>query len=239
MAESANETLREKAFAFDIKDAKDNDQLLVQLVEACLYMKGGIITEGEVAGKLDVPREVVREALEKLSQNYKNYDMAIRVRNICDDQWIMDLKEIVSEHVECFYIEKKPYTRSEVMTLSFVAYTQPIPKKILTFYRGSGAPRHAKKWIESGFMAMKTLPVDSPELKYIISDYERDLTESLFGEDDESPEDEVEKPVLFKKKELDCLVTTSKFTGYFNLPEDIEAMKDALENMKEIYEILG
>ena len=89
--------------------------------------------------------------------------------------------------------------------------------------------------MESGFMKGKALPRDSSELKYIISDYERDLTETLIEAGEEIPK----KAKLFKKKELDCYVTTPKFTGYFNLPEDIEAMKDALEEMKDIYDILG
>ncbi|MFX0102327.1 MAG: SMC-Scp complex subunit ScpB [Candidatus Hodarchaeota archaeon] len=235
MAESAREKMVAETLEFDIKDAKNDDQLLLQLVEACLYMKGKIITEGEITNKLNLPAVLVRKALEQLSENYKNYNLAIQVRNVCDDQWIMDIKDLVSEHVESFYIEKKPYTRSEVMTLSFVAYTQPIPKKVLSFYRGSGAVQHVKKWMESGFMKAKVLLRDSHELKFIISDYERDLTETLIEADEEIPE----KAKLFKKKELECFVTTPKFTGYFNLPEDIEEMKDALEEMKDIYDILG
>ena len=206
MAESPIQEVQEESFEFDIKDAKSDEQLLLQLVEACLYMKGSIITEGEIAGKLSIPVPSVRKALEQLSENYRNHDLAIQVRNVFDDQWIMDIKDIVAEHVESFYIEKKPYTRSEVMTLSFIAYTQPIPKKVLTFYRGGNASKHARKWIDSGFVKARLLPRDSPELKYIISDYDRDLTESLIEQGEESPEKAKEKQVLFKRKELIILL---------------------------------
>jgi chromosome segregation and condensation protein ScpB len=131
-----------------IEDMVKDADTLVQLIESCLFMRGEAVSATDIAENLGIPRETIDNGLQLLVQRYDCFGGAIRVRQIDDDYWIMDLKDDVAEHVETFYIEQKPYTKSDIMSLAFIAFTQPVPKQVLAFYRGSGATAQAKKWVD-------------------------------------------------------------------------------------------
>ena len=220
--------------------AKDSDTL-VQLVESCLFMRGEAVSAADIAENLGIPREMIDQGLQQLPQRYECFGGAIRVRQIDDDYWIMDLKEDVSEHVETFYIEQKPYTKSDIMTIAFIAYTQPVPKQVLALYRGNNGTAQARKWIDAGFVTETKVPRNDPAVASIVQKYieERETT-TLVSESGETNEVEGTKKhpkrdAWLDKEEYSCYVTASRFSGYFNLPRDVDAMKVELENWKEIY----
>lgn len=220
--------------------AKDTD-MLVQLVESCLFMRGEAVSAADIAENLSIPRETIEKDLAELVQRYECFGGAIRVRQIDDDYWIMDLKEDVSEHVETLYIEQKPYTKSDIMTIAFIAYTQPVPKQVLSFYRGNNATGQAKKWVDAGFVIETKVPRDDPGLASIMQKYIEERKEAtLADEPGENEEAEGEKKhpkrdAWLDKEEYSCYVTALRFSGYFNLSRDITKMKVELENWKEIY----
>ncbi|MHC1592185.1 MAG: SMC-Scp complex subunit ScpB [Candidatus Helarchaeales archaeon] len=225
-------------------------EFLIQLVEACLFIKGEIISEREISTKTGIPIELVHEALLRLSDIYRHRDLAIQVRNIHDDHWIMDLKEIYESRVEGFYIENKRFTKAEIMTLSFIAFKQPVPLKVLSFYRGSKASKHTATWIQEGFVKQVKVNPSDPALADLLKKYEADLIDlkrKSTGQSGVTRSDKTsqankkgKKPVPVTKKSIDvvCLVTTDKFAGYFNLPLDRDELKNELENVRELQELL-
>lgn len=240
-----------------------DDDLLVQLVEACLFMAGKAVTERDIAGELGIPGEAIHGALRRLSRNYDMFNGAMRVRNTHDDEWIMDLHEVVADHVESFYIEEQAFTRPEIMTLAYVAYVQPVPRKALAFYRGNNGPAHAARWIDAGFMAVEHVPRDDPALQEFVKQHEADKA----GREASRDADRADKGgreasaglagaasttgtagtgrarkgtrVVDASGPIECLVTTPKFAGHFNLPRDVTGLKEALGTWREIYGILG
>jgi chromosome segregation and condensation protein ScpB len=224
-------------------------EVVVHLVEGSLFMAADIISEKDITLNLNLPPELVHDALLQLQHNYEAYDGAIQVRHTHDDCWMMCVKDEVSENVEPFYIEKKPYTRSEIMTLAFVAYAQPIPRHVLKFYRGQNTPAHVTKLESAGFVAKINLPVDDPALTEVMAKYTDDLEAERFEREfsgpvemlDELPtEPSVEKKTRkIQPSTYACFVTTPKFAGYFNLPQDPAEMKAALETWKDIYGLLN
>ncbi len=224
-----------------MESARKDNEVLLQLVEACLYMHGEAIAEGDIAETIGIPIVAVHGALQDLSRRYVSYAGAIRVREIDDGLWLMDLHEEVSEHVDTFYIERVPYTRSEVMTLAFVAFAQPVPRPVLAFYRGSNAGSHARKLVDAGFVREETIKRDDPHVKDIVAKYKQDLTERLastteqpIGKEEEQAEKK-NRDSWLERGDYPCYVTTNRFCGYFNLPRDRDSMKKELVNWKEIY----
>ena len=230
-----------EAAQVSIDAARKDGEVLVQLVESCLFMHGEAIAEGDIADTLGIPVVSVQGALQNLSKRYASYAGAIRVREIDDGLWLMDLHEEVSEHVDTFYIEQTPYTRSEIMTLAFIAFTQPVPRRVLSFYRGTNAGSHARKLVEAGFVKEELIGSQDPRLKEVVARYRNDLAERFAG----APEAPVggeggKKGGQFRdswlvRPEYTCYSTTPRFCGYFNLPHDLDSMKKELENWKEIY----
>lgn len=222
--------------------ARNDREVLLQLVEASLFVRGEPITEGDIADGMGIPVAAVREALQLLARRYESHDGAIRVREIDEGLWLMDLHEEISEHVETFYLEDKPCTRSEIMTLAFIAFAQPVPKQVVNFYRGKSAGSHARKLVEAGFVKEESIDRADSRLKDIVSRYQQDLAERLAETGEHSPSQEEGQQQDKKKPDawLDrasytCYATTSRFCGYFNLPRDVESMKKQLENWKDIY----
>ncbi|HME52871.1 MAG TPA: SMC-Scp complex subunit ScpB [Candidatus Lokiarchaeia archaeon] len=237
MAEIAN-LLGSQATIEDM--AKDSDTL-VQLIESCLFMRGEAVSAADIAENLGIPRETIDQGLSQLVQRYECFGGAIRVRQIDDDYWIMDLKEDVSEHVETFYIEQKPYTKSDIMTIAFIAYMQPVPRRVLAFYRGSSATAQARKWVDAGFVVETKVSREDPSLTRLMQKYTDEREEAVASASpDESNEPEGKKEhskrdSWLDKDEFSCYVTAPRFSGYFNLPRDVDAMKAELENQKEMY----
>ncbi|MHA1679562.1 MAG: SMC-Scp complex subunit ScpB [Promethearchaeota archaeon] len=248
------ESLRLDSDALSGKD----EEILCNLVEGALFMKGKMIAVSELSSGLGIPPEPIQGALLQLKENYKDHGGAMQVRNVYDDYWVLELREVYTGHVDEFYIEDKPYTRSEIMTLSFVAFMQPVPKKILKFYRGNNAISHVKKFVRAGFLREITLNRGDGQLVGIIDQYERERAERMadLGEEMEGadmvPECETgtngQQPstIPFKNKKvrkkrvpkptdlLECYISTRKFSGYFNLPGDVDAMKLELEEWQDI-----
>jgi chromosome segregation and condensation protein ScpB len=229
------------AVAVPMESARKDGEVLLQLVEACLYMRGEAIAEGVIADTMGIPVVAVRGALQDLSRRYTSYAGAIRVREIDDGLWLMDLHEEMSEHVETFYLEKMPYTRSEIMTLAFLAFAQPVPRQVLSFYRGSNAGSHARKLVDAGFANEECINREDPRLKGIVAKYKQDLAERLADAPERPVDGEVGKTdgksrdSWLERAEYQCYATTNRFCGYFNLPRDLVSMKKELENWKEIY----
>ncbi|MBD3188195.1 hypothetical protein GF325_15275, partial [Candidatus Bathyarchaeota archaeon] len=203
------------------------------------------------------------EALLTLKANYEHFKGALQVRNVYEDYWVLELKEIFTRDVEEFYIEDEAYSRSEVMTLAFIAYSQPVPKRVLRFYRGNAASTHARKWLRAGFLESKTITRGDPVLSDLLERHGRDKNARL-EEMEARIEEEIEKLKekndaesiqvdardLARKKtkrkkrrekptdRLECFITTPKFSGYFNLPGDVSTMKCELEEWRSICDML-
>nr|MDO8111399.1 SMC-Scp complex subunit ScpB [Candidatus Sigynarchaeota archaeon] len=226
-----------------VDDAAKDSEVLLQLVESCLFMHGEMVMETDIVENLGIPRDAIKKALNQLTKRYEGYGGAIRVREIDEGCWLMDLQEDVSEHVDMFYIEQKPYTRSEVMTLAFVAFMQPLPRQILAFYRGTNAAAHAWKWIDAGFVKETSITRDDARLKDLVQKYQDDRAmakASAQGAEDDKARDgkAVNKPDTWLGKEaFTCYTTTPRFSGYFNLSNDLAHLKKELENWKEIYRL--
>ncbi len=224
-----------------IENIKKDGEVLLQLVEACLYMHGEAIAEEDIADTMGIPVVAVHKALQGLSKRYTSYAGAIRVREIDDGLWLMDLHEEVAEHVDMFYIENMPYSRSEVMTLAFVAFAQPVPRQVLAFYRGSNAGSHARKLIDAGFVKEENIKREDPRLKDVVTKYKHDAAERLADapespdNGDEGTKENKPRDTWLDRAEYLCYATTYRFCGYFNLPRDLDSMKKELENWKEIY----
>jgi chromosome segregation and condensation protein ScpB len=232
---------QDAAISISIDDACKDREVLLQLVESCLFMRGEAIIEDDIASTLGIPADTVHQALLDLVDRYASYGGAIRVREIDDGTWLMDLHPDVAEHVDTFYIDQKPCTRSEVMSLAFIAFMQPVPKHMLAFYRGANAGSHARKWIEAGFMKEEIVKSGDPRLASIVAKYRQDLN---INNADASPilenmangQKQAKSPFAWLASgEYSCYATTARFCGYFNLPRDLESMKKELENWKEIY----
>ncbi len=230
-----------EATQVSIETARKDSEVLVQLVESCLFMHGEAIAEGDIGDTLGIPVVAVHGALQELSKRYASYAGAIRVREIDGGLWLMDLHEEVSEHVDTFYIEQTPYTRSEIMTLAFIAFTQPVPRRVLSFYRGTNAGSHVRKLIEAGFIKEEPVGSQDPRLKDVVARYRNDLAERFAGAL-EAPasgkgvrEEGRARDSWLGRPEYTCYGTTPRFCGYFNLPHDLDSMKKELENWKEIY----
>ncbi|MEX2681965.1 MAG: SMC-Scp complex subunit ScpB [Candidatus Sigynarchaeota archaeon] len=226
----------------DVLDiAKKDSEVLLQLVESCLFMRGEAIAEGDIADTLGIPVASIHDALQSLAKRYDTYAGAIRVREIDDGLWLMDLREEVSDHVDTFYIEEMPYTRSEVMTLAFIAFTQPVPRQVLSHYRGSNAGSHARKFIKAGFVKEEIIKHDDPRVKDLVERYKQDVAErlanasQLLETNDGGNKEKKPRGSWLDRAEYICYATTNRFCGYFGLPRDFESMKKELENWKEIY----
>lgn len=224
-----------------IEAARKDGEVLLQLVESSLFMRGEAIAEGDIADTLGIPAVAVHGALQDLAKRYASYAGAIRVREIDDGLWLMDLHEDVAEHVDTFFIEQKPYTRSEIMTLAFIAFAQPVPRQVVSFYRGSNASSHARKLVEAGFVKEDCIKRDDPRLKDIVVKYKQDMAERLAsaterpGEKREGEPERKNRESWLDRVEYPCYATTNRFCGYFNLSRDPVSMKKELENWKEIY----
>jgi chromosome segregation and condensation protein ScpB len=199
--------------------ARKDGEVLLQLVESSLFMRGEAIAEGDIADTLGIPLVAIRGALQSLSKRYESYAGAIRVREIDDGVWLMDLREEVSEHVDTFYLEQKPYTRSEVMTLAFVAFAQPVPRQVLSFYRGSNAGSHARKLVEAGFVKEESLNRDDPRLKDIVAKYKQDVADRLasapgqLSDPEEGKTEKKSRDSWLDRADFMCYATTNRFCG--------------------------
>ncbi|MHA1792932.1 MAG: SMC-Scp complex subunit ScpB [Promethearchaeota archaeon] len=249
------------SFTVEIDDAKEDLELLSQIVEGCLFVKSDMLSEREISEKLGIPATMIKRALERLAKNYEENGSILRVRNIHDDYWLMDMEDVYTAKIEQFFIEGSHYTKAEVMTLVFIAYSQPIPKNILTFYRGSNATKHVKKWMELGFISEVLLENNNAQLKDLIEKYNFDKNGKKVEvkEDNKTAQEYIKDKLKNKKiknqqsnknkknkrrkniitKKQTCYITTKKFSGYFDLPIDIDDLKDALEEWKEIYAMLS
>ena len=245
--------VKHMAAEIEPQDALSDMEVLCQMVEACLFINGEMVAERDLSEELHIPRDLIHNALLQLEKNYRYFNCAIRVRNTHEDYWIMDLKDMVSESVECFYLEDKPFTKSEIMTLSFIGYMQPVPKHVLKFCRGSNATSHASKLEDSGFITQLKLSRDDASLEPALAYYretkrkeEKQLPDVPPNKDNPpvkgNPGKKKQKRKSRKKKkpsEYTCYKTTPKFAGYFDLPSDPNELKASLDEMKEIYNLLG
>jgi chromosome segregation and condensation protein ScpB len=240
-ATAARAQEHDAAVSISIDDACKDREVLLQLVESCLFMRGEAIIEGDIADTLGIPLDAIHQALLDLVDRYASYGGAIRVREIDVGTWLMDLHPDVAEHVDTFYIDQKLCTRSEVMSLAFIAFMQPVPKHVLAFYRGTNAGSHARKWIDAGFMQEEIVKSGDSRLAAIVAKYRQDVEISRADalpvlEKMANGQKQAKSPVAWLASgEYSCYATTSRFSGYFNLPHDLESMKKELENWKEIY----
>lgn len=231
----------DEAAQISIDAARKDDEVLVQLVESCLFMRGDAIAEGDIADTLGIPAVAVRRALQNLADRYVAYAGAIRVREIDDGLWLMDLHEDVSDHVDTFYIEDLPYTRSEVMTLAFIAFAQPVPRQVLAHFRGTNAGSQARKLVEAGLVKEEVIGSQDPRLRDVVENYKHDLAERLadvaehHDRGGDGTRSTKTRGSWLDRAEYPCYATTNRFCGYFNLPRDLDSMKRELENWKEIY----
>ncbi len=120
--------------------SQNDDELLVKLTEAVLFLENRPVHVGAVAKITGRSREKVRDALKKLEQKLNTQKSALRViRNERDDYYLTIEKDLYAKLGKYYDASKKIKLSPQALeTLSIVAYKQPVTKSEIEKIRGVG-----------------------------------------------------------------------------------------------------
>jgi segregation and condensation protein B len=119
----------------------------LNLLEAALYVAGRPLDLKTLGHMIHTrsKKKVIRY-VEKIVDEYKNRGSSLEVLKVDDNRFVLQLKVEYSSKVK--KLSSKPLlTTGPLKTLSYIAYSQPITKKLLTDVRGRHAYGHIKKLI--------------------------------------------------------------------------------------------
>jgi segregation and condensation protein B len=115
----------------------DNLQKETALVEAILFMESEPLDEAGLVRNSGLSKEIIKEALDRLSERYALSDCGIELSHIGGGVMISPKREYW-ENLKDHYGKKSEgkISRAAMETLSIIAYSQPITKAEIKGFRG-------------------------------------------------------------------------------------------------------
>ncbi len=171
-------------------------------IEAALFLTGSPISVEMLSQRLrDIPYDQIEPLILELIQDYQKEDTALEILQFSPHIYGFQVKNhVMSDPSVNKFLKGSDFTPTEVRTLAFLASNQPIEGRDVTEFIGSGAKKAMRNLLSRGFIHMK-------KKSYTI------LNES-----------EKEKKINIKE-----YTTTQLFADYFDVPNQIDLIKEKLE----------
>ena len=179
--------------------AQELDQLdqteNLKKIEAALFLSARYLTIQELIMLTDINPLMLRELLEKLTNQYSQNTSSIQIVNK-KNKYKMDVKEEYIGLINKLATGNVEFTKAEQETLAVLAYKQPVKQSVIINIRGNKAYEHIKHFIETGLVIAKRIG-HTKELKlsdnffdYFHLQKKADGTSEIVPEDDDENEDE-------------------------------------------------
>ena len=171
-------------------------------IEAALFLAGSPISI-EMLSKMirDVPVELIEPLIQDLIQDYQEEDTVLEIYQFTPHTYGFQVRNtVISEPGIGRFTKGSDFTASEVKTLAFLASNQPIEGRDVIEFIGTGAKKAMKTLLTRGFIRMK-------KKSYTVLD-----------------ESAKEKKVNIREYS-----TTQLFADYFDVPNQIEIIKEKLD----------
>ena len=123
------------------------------LVESVLYLQSEPIDEGSIARMSGMSKDMVKAALEKISERYAALDCGFELSYIGGGVMI-SIKREYWEILKPYYGKKSDakISRAAMETLSIVAYSQPVTRAEIEKIRGVSADNMIRLLLEKGLV---------------------------------------------------------------------------------------
>ncbi|MHA1612618.1 MAG: SMC-Scp complex subunit ScpB [Promethearchaeota archaeon] len=171
-------------------------------IEAALFIAGSPISVEMLSQRLrDIPYDQIEPLILELIRDYQNEDTALEIYQFAPHTFGFQVRNhVISDPSIAKFTKGSDFTPTEVKTLAFLASNQPIEGRDVTEFLGSGCKKAMRNLLSRGFIQMK-------KKSYII------LNES-----------EKEKKINIRE-----YTTTQLFADYFDVPNQIDLIKEKLE----------
>jgi segregation and condensation protein B len=123
------------------------------LVEAILYMESDPVDEGKISNICGLSKEIVKAALDKLSERYTAADCGLELSRLGGGIMISAKREYW-ENLKERYGKKSEgkISRAAMETLAIVAYSQPVTRAEIEKIRGVSADNMIRLLLEKGLI---------------------------------------------------------------------------------------
>ena len=123
------------------------------LIEAALYVAGHPLDVNELCSVLKTrSKNRVKRIVKLLMQEYTNRNTALEILELKDERYVLQLKAEFTPLVRKL-VNRPLLSSGPLMTLSYVAYRQPVSQKRVIDVRGHHAYGHIKLLKEIGLVA--------------------------------------------------------------------------------------
>ena len=144
-----------------IKEIDDeSEKESVRKIEAILFISGRFLGMKELISLSDLNPISIREALDKLKEDYEKRNSAIQIIQKGDSYgegalWKMDVKPEYAKIVNKLASGTSEFTKAEQETLAIIAFKQPVKQSVIIKIRGNKAYDHVKRFFELGLIRKK------------------------------------------------------------------------------------
>jgi len=133
---------------------KSEEKKNLKKIEAALFISGRYLSVPELVELTDINPILLREMLEKLREQYQQFDSAIDILNK-EELWKMDIRQEYFDMINKLATGKAEFSRAEQETLAIIAYKQPVKQSIIIKIRGNKGYEHIKHLIDVGLLKGK------------------------------------------------------------------------------------
>jgi len=131
----------------------ENIKKEIALVEAILYMEGDPIDEGAIARICGLSKDIVKAALDSLSERYTSADCGLELSRIGGGIVISAKRELWDSLKERYGKKNEgKISRAAMETLAIVAYSQPVTRLEIEKIRGVSADNMIRLLLEKGLV---------------------------------------------------------------------------------------
>lgn len=167
-------------------------------VEAVLFTVGRFLTPEDIANILRIDPQIIKDALKEIKQEYSQKDSALEILEE-DNKYRMHIKSEYLPLVKDLMPETE-LDRPTLLTLSVIAYKQPVLQSEVVKIRGNSTYDHVKILTDFGFITS-----DRSGVSRLIK-----LTPKFYDYFDTSREKIKQKLALPEPKQVDVLQELSK-----------------------------
>jgi len=140
--------------ADEIDDAKEKEYL--KRLEAIFFITGRFLSMAELVSISDLNPIIIKELIEDLKERYNKEDSAIEITER-NGLWKMDIRNEFSNLTNKLASGNSEFSKSELETLSIIAYKQPIKQSVIIRIRSNKAYDQIKKFVELGLVKKKKI----------------------------------------------------------------------------------
>lgn len=140
--------------ADEIDDAKEKEYL--KRLEAIFFITGRFLSMSELVSISDLNPIIIKELIEKLKDRYNKEDSAIEITER-NGLWKMDIRNEYTNLTNKLASGNSEFSKSELETLSIIAYKQPIKQSVVIKIRSNKAYDQIKKFVELGLVKKKKI----------------------------------------------------------------------------------